>query len=301
MDMKYRGYLLNLARAFNYRFEQISTHYNFDRGDEFEIALCHVLREVLPQKYGVCRGFVTPADGASAGDDIIIYDSVRFPTLRLFPQESYEIKQDVPVEAVYAYVEAKHTLHIAGAATDGQSMLKATSQVAAVKSVSREPRLPDRIHPYFKSNVSYGKRPDWPPSLNPLFGAVVARQVKLQARGQVLEAAQATNALVGTCIGAQRGAPDLIVAGDSNLIVPCVQTPSGPIMHSPFYIQGTTASLQVMRCKDLAFAAGICILLYALDALQLGRMPWEAIIDDALKHGWFDTQNHGDEGLTRPG
>ena len=92
---------------------------------------------MLPQKYGICRGFVVPADGASAGDDLIIYDSVRFPTLRLFPQESYEIKQDVPVEAVYAYIEAKHTLHITEDATDGQSLLKACSQVAAVKRIHK--------------------------------------------------------------------------------------------------------------------------------------------------------------------
>lgn len=286
--MKYRGYLQNLARAFEYRFEQISTHYNFDHGDEFEIALCHVLREVLPQKYGICRGFVVPADGASAGDDIIIYDSVRFPTLRLFPQESYEIKQDVPVEAVYAYIEAKHTLHVNGDAADGQSLLKACSQVAAVKRIRREPRFPENLHPYFKSNVSYGKRPDWPPTLNPIFGAVFARQVKRERRGEVLEAAEATKALVGACLGDQKPPPDLIIAGDSNLIIPCVQTPNGPIMHSPFYVEGTTASLEVMPSKELAFATGICILLYALDTLQLGRMPWEVIINDSFKQGWFD-------------
>lgn len=294
--MKYNGYLLNLARTFDQRFQQMSTHYNFDLGDEFELALCHILREVLPQKYGVCRGFVTPADGASAGDDIIIYDSVRFPTLRLFPRESYDIKQEVPVEAVYAYLEAKHTLHINGAASDAQSLLKASSQVAAVKRITREPVFPEYIHPYFKSDVSYGERPDWPPTLNPLFGVVVARQLKLEASGQVLEASQATKVLVGAPVGSQTGAPDLVIAGDSNLIVPCVQTPSGPIIHSPFYIQGTTASLQVMPCKGLAFAAGICMLLYALDTLRLGRMPWEVIINDAFRRGWFDSHSGGDEG-----
>jgi hypothetical protein len=286
--MKYRGYLQNLARAFEYRFEQISTRYNFDYGDEFEIALCHVLREMLPQKYGICRGFVVSVDGAFAGDDIIIYDSVRFPTLRLFPQESYEIKQDVPVEAVYAYIEAKHALHIEGDTTDGQSLLKACSQVAAVKRIYREPRLPENLHPYFKSDVSYGERPDWPPVLNSMFGAVFARQVKRKKKGKILEPAEATKALVGACLGDQKPPPDLIIAGDSNLIIPCVQTSQGPIMHSPFYVESTTASLEVMPSKDLAFATGICILLYALDTLQLGRMPWEEIINDGFRQGWFD-------------
>ena len=261
--MKYQGYLYSLASAFQQQFEEISTHYNFDLGDEFEIALCIILRKILPQKYGVCRGFVVPADGNSAGDDIIIYDHERFPTLRLFSDESYARKQDVPVEAVYAYIEAKHTLHIAGDAADAQGLLKACSQVSAVKRIRREPRPPENIYPYFPSDASFGTRPSWPRDLNPTFGAVFARQVKCERTGPILQPGDASKALVGACIGNQKPPPDLIVAGDSNLIVPCVETSQGPIMHSPFFVKGTTASLQVMPVRDLAFAVGICILLYA--------------------------------------
>ena len=148
--MKYRNYLESLAKAFKYRFEPISTYYNFDSGDEFENALCYVLREILPSKYGICRGHVIPAEGQSAGDDMVIFDKERFPTLRLFPQESYDRKQDIPIEAVYAYIEAKYTLHINGGINDGQSLIKAWSQVAAVKVIceKREPRLPEFVHPY---------------------------------------------------------------------------------------------------------------------------------------------------------
>ena len=161
--MKYRNYLETLAKAVKHRFEQISAHYNFDNGDEFEIALCDLLREILPSKYGICRGHVISVDGQSAGDDLIIYDSERFPTLRIFPQERYDTKQDIPIEAVYAYIEAKHTLHINGDIHDGQSLLKACSQVATVKRIceTREQRLPEHIYPYFKSNISFGERPDW--------------------------------------------------------------------------------------------------------------------------------------------
>ena len=286
--MKYRGYLRSLAAAFQHQFEEISTHHNFDLGDEFEIALCTVLRKVLPQKYGICRGFVVPAEGDSAGDDIIIYDHERFPTLRLLLDEGYTRKQDVPVEAVYAYIEAKHTLHTAGDAADAQSLLNACSQVSAVKRIPREPRPPENIYPYFRSDASFGTRPSWPRDLNPAFGAVFARQVKSGRKGATLGPSEATKALVGACMGNQKPPPDLIVAGDSNLIIPCVDTPQGPIMHSPFYVQGTTASLQVMPCRDLAFAAGICILLYALDTQQLGSMPWANIINDSFKHGRFD-------------
>lgn len=283
--MKYRSYLENLAKAFKYRFEQISTHYNFDNGDEFEIALCYIFREILLSKYGICRGHVIPAEGQSAGDDIIIYDRERFPTLRVFPQESYDRKQDIPIEAVYAYIEAKHTLHINGDINDGQSLIKACSQVSAVKRIceNREPRLAEHIYPYFKSSMSYGERPDWPRVINPVLGAVFALRVKDKKRGEILSSEATMKALVGASLGTQKPPIDLIVAGDSNLIIPCVQSPEGnPIMHSPFYIQATTASLQVMPSKDLAFATGICILLYALDTIQLGRMPWEYIINDGF-------------------
>lgn len=286
--MIYGNYLENLSKAFKYRFEQISTHYNFDNGDEFEIALCYVLREILPSKYGICRGHVVNSKGEFAGDDIVIYDKECFPTLRVFPQESYDRKQDIPIEAVYAYIEAKYTMHINGDPQDKQSLIKACSQVSEVKRIceTRESRSPEFNHPYFKSNISYSERPDWPKDLNPIFGAVFALRIK-EKKGQkeVLNSESAMRVLVGACLGAQKPPSDLIIAGDSNLIIPCVQSPEGkPIMHSPFYVPSVTATVQVMPSKNLAFATGICILLYALDTIQLGRMPWEHIINDGFGH-----------------
>ena len=64
--MKYRGYLKKMSERFEAEFKRIAAHYNFDHGPEFEIALCEVLRLVLPQKFGICRGFVVPADGEAA-------------------------------------------------------------------------------------------------------------------------------------------------------------------------------------------------------------------------------------------
>ena len=121
-------------------------------------------------------------------------------------------------------------------------------------------------------------------SINPVFGAIFALRVKGDKKQrEVLDSKETMKALVGSSLGAQKPPPDLIIAGDSNLIIPCVQTPENrPIMHSPFYVSGTTASLEVMPSKDLAFATGICILLYALDSIQLGRMPYENIINDGF-------------------
>ena len=185
-------------------------------------------------------------------------------------------------------LRTKHTLHITGDRNDGQSLVKACSQVSAIKRIQREPRFPGSMNPYFKTDVSLGERPDWPPIMNPIFGAILARQVKENRQGRILEPAETTRTLVGACLGNSKPPPDMIVAGDSNLIIPCVSTEQGPIMHSPFYVEGATASLEVMQSKDLAFASGICILLYALDTIQLSRMPWETVINDGFRQGRFD-------------
>lgn len=280
--MKYRNYLQELANAFNRRFEQISTHYNFEHGNEFEIALCYVLRDILPQKYGICRGFVVPAQGLAAGDDIIIYDSFRFPKLRIFSEETYELRQNIPVEAVYAYIEAKHTLHLNNDINDKQSIVRASFQVSDVKSIPREQREANFLYPYFKADISF-ERPYWPSNLNPIFGAVIGRQVKKSARSKkALDAQSSHSVLSNSLFSSKMPPPDLIVAGDSNILVPRVITPEGPMMLSPFYVEGVTETLRVIPTKGLAFAIGICMLLYALDTIDLGRMPWEAIINEGL-------------------
>ena len=49
-----------------------------------------------------------------ARDDIIIYERNRFPLLRLINESDFCRKQQVPVESVYAYIEAKHSLTLEG-------------------------------------------------------------------------------------------------------------------------------------------------------------------------------------------
>jgi len=285
--MIYNDYLKKLSQAIKSRFDQISTHYNFDKGDEFEIALCSILREILPSKYGISRGHVVSKEGNSAGDDIIIYDSFRLPTLRIFPNESFDRKQDIPIEAVYAYVEAKYTLHIHGKENDYQSLLKASSQVSAVKKLcnQREARTEQDIHPYFRSNLPPSPRPDWPAYMNPVFGAIFSLQVRNTPGSELLSSKAATESLVGSCLGNKTPFPDLIIAGESNLILPFVSTQDNkPIIHAPFFVPNSTTSVEVMPAQNIAFATGICFLLYALDSIQLGRMPWEEIINDGLKN-----------------
>src|SRR5690554_797229 len=110
MNYKYDNFVENLSNKFHSRLEEISSDYNFDLGDEFEIAICEALRSFLPIKYGICRGFVVDSEGCKEGDDIIIFDQVNYPTIKLNKKDDYSRKENIPIEAVCAYIEAKHTL-----------------------------------------------------------------------------------------------------------------------------------------------------------------------------------------------
>jgi hypothetical protein len=109
----YGNWLSEIANRFQARFDTITAVHNFEHGDEFEVALCQVLRDILPRRASVCRGYVVAQDGTLAGDDIIVFDAARFPVLRALGDDLSR-KEKVPAEAVLAYIEAKHTLHVDG-------------------------------------------------------------------------------------------------------------------------------------------------------------------------------------------
>jgi|ERR1019366_520635 hypothetical protein len=132
----YNDWLPQVAQRFQQKFESIQVAHNFDLGNEFEVAVAEVLREILPRRFGVCRGFVVARNGERAGDDIIVFDAQAFPTLRALATDLSR-KEAVPAEAVLAYIEAKHTLHVEGEERVGQSLAKATSQVDLVKRIPR--------------------------------------------------------------------------------------------------------------------------------------------------------------------
>lgn len=282
--MIYNDFLKQLKKTIDNKFSEMQSIYNFDKGSEFESAICEILRLILPDKFGICRGFVVPKLGNTVGDDIIIYDKQRFPLLRLLSKDDLSRKQYIPVEAVYCYIEAKHTLHISSDINDGQSLQKACKQVGDVKRLYREPRLPEQVHPYFNSNVSMGDRPDWPKNLNPIFGMIFARNIKSKKTDKLnLSCDGVVPAMRGYNFGKVNYAPDLIVAGDSNVLAPSVTTNGHPKFHSPFCVEGVTNELRNFKSNGIAYAISMCILLYALDTMQLGRMPWPEIIYDGLR------------------
>lgn len=171
-DYIYNDIIQHLSNAFSLEISKIEAVYNFDYGDEFEIAICKVLRRFLPNKYGICRGFVIDKMGNSAGDDIIIYDQELFPTLRVLDQEEEFVKKNqIPVEAVYAYIEAKYTLN-------SKSLIKAFKQVNDVKRLcySRELLAADKnFNGKHIFNNDYSKKHAWEPIiLNPVYGMIIS-------------------------------------------------------------------------------------------------------------------------------
>ena len=114
MKYSYNDYIKTISTRFENLLKEMAAEYNFDNGLELEIAICTVLRAIRPERYGVSRGFILTADGNMARDDIIIHERSRFRLLRLINESDFCRKQQVPVESVYTYIEAKHSLILEG-------------------------------------------------------------------------------------------------------------------------------------------------------------------------------------------
>lgn len=264
---------------------EIETIYNFDVGDEFEIGICKLLKTVLPEKYGVCRGHIITKDGAQAGDDIIIYDKHRFPILRMLNEDSLWRKQFIPVEAVYAYIEAKNTLHVEGDMSDGQSLMKAVNQVHLAKSLARSPKPIGDIDRYVKFASASQASLGWPQIRNPMYGCILARNIKLNKSSK--EQLTDSMPLQIQCslrtdfnshlFDAELNFPDLIIGGKDHIIVPAI----GSEFTSPFLVKGESSMNHIPNVQGKAFGIGLSTIIYALNSIDLKDMYWPAIIANA--------------------
>jgi len=133
----YSDYVKTLSDRFQSNLNTIEAEHGFDYGPEFEVAICKTLRSALPDRYGIARGFVVNAQSVKAGDDIVIFERSRFPTLRLHDRDDYSRKEYIPIEAAYCYIEAKHTL-IWRVATARASIKPSTKLRKSSKSALRE-------------------------------------------------------------------------------------------------------------------------------------------------------------------
>jgi hypothetical protein len=253
----YNGYIQRLSKKVLARLNDIEAIYNFDLGDEFEIAMCHLLSDFLPEKYGVCRGFVVSEDGSIAGDDLIIFDKLSFPVLRPIHGNDFAIKQQVPIEAVYSYIECKNSLN------DDEVFSKAIKQVRDVKRLvlTREEKENGQ---YEKDGPIYnGKIRDWPRTFpkrkNQPFCAIFSRH---------------SNDFFPEKISKDICNPDLILMGEDKIATQTVKLGPDGIKSALFYDEDYWASLAVEEVKGDAFGIGITTLLYAVGWIELLPIQW---------------------------
>ena len=116
--------------------------------------------------------------------------------------------------------------------------------------------------------------------MNPLFGAIIARQVRIKERNKPLKTGeQIIQALDGKSVEA-----DLLIAGSDVVFLPFINhdKQGTQVYHSPFAI-----SESELDCRNetpgLAIAIGISSLFYALDQIILGHVKWLDVIADSLK------------------
>jgi hypothetical protein len=122
--------------------------------------------------------------------------------------------------------------------------------------------------------------PGWPDKRNPVYTVILARQVRMRANTPIMkDPAQIYAVLIDRSFHV-RNKPDLMVAGRSNILMPYVHLHDGTkTISSPFQAGTEMACFTV---DGIAFGLGLCHMLWALDYIELGSMPWSSILSNGL-------------------
>jgi len=280
VNSAYADYLQTIGEKFTSLIREIRADYNFDLGDEFEIAVCKALRFILPTKYGVCRGTVFNIDNQSVGDDIIIFDQWRFPVLRLLDDNNYAQKQRIPVEAVVAYIEAKNTLILEDG--HGNSLSKAIEQTTAIKKLGRK-EMP--LNPFVMdinmNGLDITAAKDFPQINNPFYTCIFSRGVRAKPNEQPLDSTMLYSTLLSfnqTLFSSDGHHADSIVFNSDVIIFPAINNK----FRSPFWTNNTDTHYAVFNCGNMAWGVGISLLFFAFENIWLGSMGWQSIIGKTL-------------------
>ncbi len=270
--MLYNDYVKLLQERFSTELISIQSDYNFDLGDEFEIVICKILRSFLPNKYGVCRGSAVSANGEKVGDDIIIYDQELFPTLWLRSANDFSRKENIPCEAVYAYIEAKHGY-------TETALQKAIEQVRVFKALcsTREKRGQYQFDPYVDDHRSVFLR-GLPSYRNPILGMVLVNEARSNTEETKNNISKALNP-----IPVDTNNPEVIIVGKSNgaFVGFMEQGESVPTIFALPSTSERRSGYQNLIKENLMFGIFMTHLMAALDYIRLGKMPWVEILNDA--------------------
>ncbi len=279
----YDNYIKKISDRFESRFNEIDPKWNFDIGNEFEVELATLIDELLPDKFGVCRGFVTPIDGIAKGDDIIIYDKMNVPLVKPPNSHKFTRKESVPLEATYAYIEAKNTVELKDKSA-GTYIGKALDQVAQIKKLERRPRPFSKIiRGVNLESLKFERNIGTPQILNPMFTAIIARGVRIN--GKLVTDIKIIKENLPDDTG--DFGPDLIILGSNIGIAPYyvdkLETSKtfGINYESPFCV-GDRHEMIVYEMPKMAYGFGLCSLLYALELIKLDIMPWRKVLGEII-------------------
>lgn len=284
----YQGYISKISNRIESHLNEISANHNYELGPEFEIALCNILKEILPDKFGVCRGYIVTSNNDIFGDDIIIYDRLRFPTLRMLKENNFAQKEYVPIEAVYAYIEAKHNLEFEDEVNvdnkRSRSLKKALKQIKDIRSLKRPIRPLSKITDHFSAGCGFKVEapPHYPDQLNPMYTAIISR--KTTYKRKELNGKDTLEMLKQQKIPKDGTAPDLIIAGDKTIVLPSylLGNSSNERIIVPFLTEKTNSVFSLNNTKYNALATGLIHLISALSEIELEPMPLKDIIFDSL-------------------
>lgn len=205
--------------------------------------------------------------------------------LRSLEEDNYAQLEQVPVDAVYAYFEAKHTLHLTG--DGGQSLTKSLEQVARVKALcGTRPKVPLSLLASLNFDLGnifqVNAPPGFPDLRNPLFAGVLARWLRETPASPVITDPQAAADLLARGMGHRDPSADMMVLGSDLMALPVLENEQGrPVLVSPFYVDHRWR-LGLHPCRGMAFGGGLSLLLWALDFIELGRVQWHAVMSEGL-------------------
>ena len=196
-------------------------------------------------------------------------------------KNQFSRKENVPIEAVYAYIEAKHTL-------TKESLTKAKNQIREVKNlVNLRNKVPlgsiDNVLPTL-NNVGVN---EWYPEYrNPVFTAIISKNVKIEneIKTDLNEVEQFLNENKPDF--REKNNPDLILGNKNNGLRPFCEmfSENSPSQKRPtvFLLDDLKYNYQSVKHENLTFGLGFIHLLSALNWIKLGLMPYNSLLDDAM-------------------
>lgn len=270
----YERLLDNLSKKIETRLGEISAEFNFDLGDEFEVALCQILTEFLPSRYAVCRGHIVDRKGFAPGDDIIVYDKLRFPSLRMLAKNDFSHKEQIPFEAVCCYIEAKHTLDLSD--EPDASLNKALYQISNIQKLQRPDRPLSKITDIadLSGPLKVSPPKGFPSIANPFHTSIISRKSGYAKNKNIDQ--QRTFDLLRQRKWNTPFTPDLIVAGNETLVLPFY-----PLQNRRLLVPFCSSEAHVfapIKVRYSALAVGLCQILWAIKWIQLDEMPWGDIL-----------------------